>query len=230
MLKQKQIRPIIEKSFSSIDENMERIQRAFDLGLMPKTEVLDRSVEIAENAETSLSRTLYRFCTEENISWDQVEWDHLRNAILKHCKLRPVPYEYHPVDLGFDEITESFLISHGGLGRLQELYVHPDPIGKTFLLKLKLKNKVSFVWVDYRFEVTSVDNAGDDNRTLKRFEGIGRFPGYHGDATIDITETDDLLLTSLYQKVYPVPDDPIWLQRKEETITGYLYTTELPGT
>gem|GEM_PF-4726967 len=230
MLQQKHINSIIEHELSSIDGKMESIRRYFDMGLMPESEILERSVEIAENAEISLARTLQRLCTEENMAWDQGEWDCLRNTILEHCRLKTVPCEYHPADLGFDELTVSFFISRGGLDRLDEMYAHPDPIGKTFLLKLQLKNKDSFVWVDYRFEVTDVSDVCDDNRSYKKYKGIGMFPGYCGEAAIEITETDDRLLPVLYQKVYPVPDDPVWQRKKEETVTGYRYITVIPDT
>ena len=229
MMKQKHISLVIEHELSSIDGKMKSIRRSFDMGLMPESEVLERSIEIAEKAETTLSRFLHRLCAEENIAWDQGEWDCLRNSILEHCRLKTVPYEYHPTDLGFDEFMGSFFISRGGLDRLDEMYAHPDPIGKTFLLKLQLKNKESFVWVDYRFEVTAASDVRDDTRSYKKYEGIGMLPGYCGEATIEITEKDGRLLPVLYQKVYPVPDDPVWQRKKEETVTGYRYTTEIPG-
>lgn len=230
MLKHKQINSIIESELSSIDEKMERICRYFNMGFMPESQVLTKSIGIAKNAETTLGKTLDRLCAEENISWDQEEWDCLRSAIFEHCKLKLVPYEYHPFDLGFDELTGSFLISHGGLDRLDEMNAHPNPVGKRFLLKLKLKCEDSYVWVDYQFEVTNVTNICDDNQPDKRFEGIGKLPGYRGEATLDITQKDGRLMASLYQKVYPIPDDPIWQCKKEETVTCYRYTSEIVDT
>ncbi len=223
MLNQERIHNAVKEALAYAGDVLQQVRRAHDRGLIAKNKVLSRAVQIAQETEASLNDTIRRICSEEDIPWDQAEWDSLKKAILSACGLQLVPYEYHPRDPGFDLLTESMYVIKDRLIYLDELYLHPDPAGKTFRMKLKLKNGDGFVWVDYKFEVIGVSAGTGDWEGYRKFDGHGRFPGYSGEATINITERCGALRSVLFQKTYPQHDDPVWQRRKAETAVGYRY-------
>ena len=223
MLRQERIHNAVGEALTSAGSSLRQVRRAYDQGLIAKNEVLGRAVQIAQETEASLNKTIREICSEDNIPWDPAEWDGLKKTILSACGLQLVPYEYHPRDPGFDLLTESMYVIKDRLIYLDELYLHPDPVGKIFRMKLKLKNGDDFVWVDYRFEVIGVSAGTGDWEGYRIFDGHGSFPGYSGEASINITERCGALRSVLFQKTYPQPDDPVWQKRKAETAVGYRY-------
>ena len=223
MLNQERIHNAVEEALANAGDVLQQVRRAYDQGLIAKNEVLGRAVQIAQETEASLNKTIREICSEDNIPWDPAEWDGLKKTILSACGLQLVPYEYHPRDPGFDLLTESMYVIKDRLIYLDELYLHPDPVGKTFRMKLKLENGDGFAWVDYLFEAKGVSAGTGKWEGYRTFEGHGRFPGYAGEANIHITERCSALRSVLVQKTYPQPDDPIWQRRKQETVTGSQY-------
>ena len=223
MLNQERIHNAVEEALAYAGDGLQQVRRAHDRGLIAKNQVLGRAVQIAQETEASLNETIREICSEEDIPWDQAEWDGLKKTILSACGLQLVPYEYHPRDPGFDPLTESMYVIKDRLIYLDELYLHPNPVGQTFLMKLKLKNGDDFVWVDYKFEVIGVSAGTGDWEGYRKFDGHGSFPGYSGEANINITERCGALRSVLFQKTYPQSDDPVWQKKKEETAVGYRY-------
>ena len=223
MLNQERIHNAVKEALANAGDGLQQVRRAYDQGLIAKNEVLGRAVQIAQETEASLNKTIREICSEDNIPWDQAEWDGLKKTILSACGLQLVPYEYHPRDPGFDPLTESMYVIKDRLIYLDELYLHPNPVGQTFLMKLKLKSGDDFVWVDYKFEVIGVSAGTGDWEGYRKFDGHGSFPGYSGEANINITERCGALRSVLFQKTYPQHDDPVWQRRKAETAVGYRY-------
>ena len=223
MLRQERIHNAVGEALTSAGSSLRQVRLAYDSGLIAKAGALDRMIQVAQETEAALDETIRAICDEEDIHWDQAEWDDLKQSIMSACGLKLVPYEYHPYDPGFDVLTESMYIIKDRLTYLDELYLHPDPVGKTFRMKLKLENGDGFAWVDYLFEVKGVSAGTGKWEGYRTFEGHGRFPGYAGEANIHITERCSALRSVLVQKTYPQPDDPIWQRRQQETVTGSQY-------
>ena len=223
MLEQTRMQIAVEDALASAGRRVQLERKLFDLGLLLEEDLRDLCVQVFQKTVRTLDEQLHLICDKESIPWDQGEWEDLKQQILALCGLRVVPYEYDPVDLGFDELAESMYILEHRLLFLDELFLHPDPVGKTFQMILKLKNGDGFTWVDYQFEVTGVSEGTGDRKGFRILKGRGSFPGYAGEASIHITDRGGRLLSVLYQKTYRQPDDPIWQQRKNEPATGYRY-------
>ena len=206
----------IETLLANIQQEAEQLHRnmdkAYRMGLVDDDGICQKRAEFYSRKLQQIGRDL-----------DENEYRFLREQLLEICKLRLVPYEYHPADLGFDQLSTGFLIFTQRLGNLEEMYHHPEPVGKKFPLKMKLKNKGEFVWVDYTFSVMEVKAGTEGWAGYRGFYGTGSIPGYNIGGDLYIKEDDHRLRSVFLAKVYADWKDPIWKTEKETTETEYRF-------
>lgn len=221
MIENKEIYNKLEEYLASAEEYFCRMDEFRNRGLYRDDDLLTSLCSHLHLEGIKLSDEINKICLKENVAWSENEWQDIENELMKAYRLRWVPFQFFPADIGFDELHEGVHVFQDRIRGLEELYFHSEPIGKKFDLELELTNGDGTVWVDYKISVRRVYAGQDRWKGYKTFEGTGRFPGYGGEVGINIKETDYKLHSCAYQKVYVQSSDPIWSNRKKEPEIRY---------
>ena len=119
-------------------------------GFMSKDELRRSRENEYDRYLSNITDDAEKRCKEQGISFDSNEFSRMasvlaeeRAAVMrKAIGLKLVPYQYHPADLGFDELVDdgTYIMNNRivGVGRV---YDDPDPVNKSFDLSIMLGNE-----------------------------------------------------------------------------------------
>ena len=201
-------------------------------GFMSKDELRRSRENEYDRYLSNITDDAEKRCKEQGISFDSNEFSRMasvlaeeRAAVMrKAIGLKLVPYQYHPADLGFDElIDDGTYIMNNRIVGVGCVYDDPDPVNKSFDLSIKLDNEGGIAEVPCRLTVDSIKVIESDGLTRKELRGYYRFTGYCGRAILQVVRVNDEYLSKSYLDTNKNRNDPVWNKPKTTWATGYKY-------
>ena len=220
MIDNPKIADLIVNAVADAEKANARISKSVSKGRKSKNDVMCERTNTAARLLRELKDKISDVCKTEGQRWNQAEWDNIDETIVNAIGLRYAPYLYHPVDLGFDEMSEGLYCLRNRIKGLDALVSHPSPIGERFKLTIVLENGEEMVDRDFSFVVNRIEAGKDQWTGYTCYDGTGQFVGYYHSSIINVIEMDGDIRSVAYVDIGKNPDDPIWKRQKSEIREG----------